>query len=426
MRKRVVVTGMGTVNPVGNGVEAFWSGIKQGKSGIGPITRFDASQHTTQIAAEIKNFKPSDYMDSKDARKMETFSHYAVASALEAWKDSGLGRNPSDSGTLGAYEGGLVDPERLGVILGVGMGGFETVESSFTILKEKGPSRVPPLTVPKIISNIGPGNIAIMLNAQGPSYSLATACASGTDAIGNGYRLIVDDICDAVVTGGVEAIITPLGIAGFNVIHALSTKYNDEPQKASRPFDKDRDGFVMGEGAAILILEELNHALERGAKIYGEVVGVGASSDASHITAPHPEGRGAIQAIKFALRMAGLQATDIDYINAHGTGTQINDVVETKVIHSVFGDAAKDVKISSTKSMTGHCIGAAGGIEAVVCVKALQDQFYPATINLDTPDEECDLNYIPHTGFSAPMKYAMSNSLGFGGHNGILIFKKYE
>lgn len=428
MRKRVVVTGMGTVNPVGNGMEAFWNGIKAGKSGIGPITRFDASGHTTRIAAEIKNFKPSDFMDSRDARKMETFCHYAVASALEAWRNSGLGDDPSGSGSIGARPGGPIDPERLGVILGVGMGGFETLEEAFFILKEKGPTRVPPMTVPKIISNIGPGNIAILLNAQGPSYSMATACASGTDAIGNSCRMIADDICDVVVTGGVEAIITPLGIAGFNVIHALSTQFNDEPTRASRPFDKDRDGFVMGEGAAVLVLEELNHALERGATIYGEVVGVGASTDANHLTAPHPEGRGAIQAIRMALRMAGIAPEQIDYINAHGTSTQINDAVETKIVKAVFGDHAHRLKMSSTKSMTGHCIGAAGGIEAIVCVKAIQDQFFPPTINLDNPDLEagCDLDYVAHQGMNGPIRYAMSNSLGFGGHNGILIFKQYE
>lgn len=412
-RKRVVITGMGTVNPVGNTLSEYWDGIKNGKSGIGPITRFDPKDHTTKIAAEIKNFKASERMDPKDARKMETFSHYAVASAIEAWENTRLGKTG-------------VDPERLGVILGVGMGGFETLEDAFTTLINRGPQRIPPLTVPKIISNIGPGNIAILLNAQGPSYSLATACASGTDAIGNSYRMIVDDICDVVITGGVEAIITPLGIAGFNALHALSTKYNNDPQRASRPFDRDRDGFVMGEGAAILVLEELEHALARGAHIHAEVVSVGASTDANHLTAPHPEGRGAIQAVKMALRMAGLQPTDIDYINAHGTSTEINDAVETKVIKSVFAEHAYKLKVSSTKSMTGHCIGAAGAMEAIVCAKALEDQFYPPTINLDNPDPECDLDYIPHKGIKAPMKYAMSNSLGFGGHNGILIFKRYD
>lgn len=424
MRKRVVITGMGTVNPVGNNLQDFWQGIKEGRSGVGPITRFDTKDHTTKIAAEIKNFKASDYMEAREARKMETFCHYAVASALEAWKNSGLGGGP-DSGVLGAQVGGKVDPERLGVILGVGMGGFETLEEAFSIMKEKGPNRVPPLTVPKIISNIGPGNIAIQLNAQGPSYSLATACASGTDAIGNSYRMIQDDICDVVVTGGVEAIITPLGIAGFNVIHALSSKFNDEPQRASRPFDRDRDGFVMGEGAAILVLEELNHALERGAHIYGEVIGSGASTDANHLTAPHPEGRGAIQAVKMALKVAGIGIEDVDYINAHGTSTQINDSVETKVIKSVFGEHAYKLKISSTKSMTGHCIGAAGAIEAIVCVMALRDQFYPPTINLDNPDPECDLDFIPHKGYHGEMNIALSNSLGFGGHNGILAFRRY-
>jgi len=412
MRKRVVITGIGTVNPLGNSIDEFWSGIKAGKSGVGPITRFDSKDHLTKIAAEVKNFDITKYIDVKEARKMDSFSHYAVASAMQAWADSG-------------FSTGQYDPERLGVVLGVGMGGFETLEVAFRQLIEKGPTRVHPMTVPKLISNIGPGNIAIMLNAQGPCYSLATACASGTDAVGNSYRMILDDICDVMVAGGVEAVITPLGMAGFNVIHALSTKYNDAPEKASRPFDKERDGFIMGEGAGILVLEELEHAKARGAKIYAEIIGVGASNDANHLTAPHPEGRGAIQAMRFALKMAGIAPTDVDYINAHGTSTQMNDATETIAIKTVFGDYAPKVKISSTKSMTGHLIGAAGAVEAIVCALAIRDQFFPPTINQEFPDEECDLDYIPNTGYHGKIDYAMSNSLGFGGHNGILLFKKY-
>lgn len=412
MRKRVVITGMGTVNPIGNNLQDFWDGIKAGKSGIGPITRFDAKDHATRIAAEVKDFRASEYMDPKEARKLEPFTQFAVASAIEAHRDSGL--NSTN-----------IDPERIGVVIGITIGGFLTLENAFSTLLEKGPTRIPPLTVPKIISNIGPGNIAIILNAQGPSYSMATACASGTDAIGNSFRLIQDDVCDAMITGGAEAIITSLGVAGFNALHALSTKYNDEPQKASRPFDKDRDGFVMGEGGAVLILESLDHALARGAHIYAEIIGSASTTDAFHITAPHPDGRGAIQAIKLALRLAGLKPTDIDYINAHGTSTEINDSVETKVIKSVFAEHAYKLKVSSTKSMTGHCIGAVGAMEAIICAKALQEQFYPATLNLDNPDPECDLDYVPHQGIHAPMNIAMSNSLGFGGHNGILIFKRY-
>lgn len=412
MQKRVVITGMGTVNPIGNNINDFWEGIKAGKSGIGPITRFDAKDHNTRIAAEVKNFKASDYMDAKEARKLEPFCQFAVASAIEAHRDSGL--NPNN-----------IDPERIGVIIGITIGGFLTLENAFSTLLEKGPDRIPPLTVPKIISNIGPGNIAIILNAQGPSYSMATACASGTDAIGHSFRLIQNDICDAMITGGAEAIITSLGVAGFNALHALSTHYNDDPTKASRPFDKERDGFVMGEGSAVLILESLDHARARGAHIYAEIIGYGATTDAFHITAPHPDGRGAIQAIKSALQVAKIAPTDVDYINAHGTSTDINDSVETKVIKAVFEEHAYKLKVSSTKSMTGHCIGAVGAMEAVICAKALQDQFYPATINLDNPDPECDLDYVPHHGIQAPMNIAISNSLGFGGHNGILVFKRY-
>jgi 3-oxoacyl-[acyl-carrier-protein] synthase II len=413
MAKRVVITGMGTVNALGNNLNDFWAGIKAGRSGVDRISQFDPKDHSTKIAAEVKDFNPSEYMDPKDARKMERFSHFAVASAIEAYKDAGLNIEN-------------VDRERLGVILGVGMGGFGTLEESFQILHDKGPQRLPPLCVPKIISNIGPGNIAIILKAEGPSYSMATACASGTDAIGHAFRMIRDDVCDAVITGGVEAIVTPLGIAAFNALHALSTKYNDMPQKASRPFDRNRDGFVMGEGAGVLILEDLEHAQARGAKIYAEVIGSGSSTDAYHMTAPHPEGRGAIQAVKAALRVAGLQPGQVDYINAHGTSTEINDSVETKVIKSVFGDHARKLKVSSTKSMTGHCIGAAGAIEAIICAMALKDQFYPATINLENPDPECDLDYVPNQGINAPMEVAMSNSLGFGGHNGILVLRRWK
>jgi 3-oxoacyl-[acyl-carrier-protein] synthase II len=412
MRKRVVISGLGTVNALGNDLNSFWQGIKAGKSGIGPITQFDASRHTTQIAAEVKNFVAGNHMDAREARKMEPFCQYAVASAIEAYNDANLNTD-------------AIAAERLGVILGVGMGGFQTLEVAFHTMAARGPQRVHPMTVPKSMSNIGPGNISIMLGAQGLSYSVATACASGTDAIGQAFRLIQDDVCDAIITGGVEAIITPLGIAAFNALHALSTGFNDRPTQASRPFSKDRDGFVMGEGAGILILESLDHAKARGAKIYAEIAGYGASTDSYHMTAPHPDGRGAIQAINMALKMAGLQPTDIDYINAHGTATEINDTVETKVIKSVFGEHAYKLKVSSTKSMTGHCIGAAGAIEAVACAKVLQDQFFPATINLDNPDPECDLDYVPHQGYHGTINTVMSNSLGFGGHNGILIFKRY-
>lgn len=413
MAKRVVITGMGTVNPLAHNVVDFWTGIRIGKSGIGPITKFDASEHATKIAAEIRDFDVNEFIDSKEAKKMDAFSQYAVVSANEAWAQSGL-------------KDGDVDPQRVGCILGVGIGGFRTLEQSFHDISTKGPRRVHPMTIPKLISNIGAGNIAIYLNAQGPAYSLATACASGTDAIGHSMRNIQDGITDVVITGGVEATITPLGIAAFNAIHALSTAFNDEPERASRPFDKQRDGFVMGEGAGILILEELEHALSRGAHIIAEVLANGASTDASHLTAPHPEGRGAIQAMHHALDYAGIGPEDIDYINAHGTSTPINDPTETLAIKNVFGDHAYNLAVSSTKSMTGHCIGAAGALEAIICAKALNDQFVPPTINYEEPDPDCDLDYVPNVGRAATLNYVMSNSLGFGGHNSILIMKKYQ
>jgi 3-oxoacyl-[acyl-carrier-protein] synthase II len=412
MSRRVVITGMGTVNPLGHNTSDFWQAIRLGKSGVGPITKFDTSLYTTKIAAEIKNFDVRDYMDRKEAQKMEAFSHYAVVSALEAWKQSEM-------------KEGDYDPFRVGVVLGVGMGGFETLEKAFETLNTRGPSRVAPMTIPKLISNIGPGNIAITLNAQGPSYSLATACASGTDAIGQSVMMIKSGMTDVMVSGGVEAVIVGLGIASFNAIHALSTKYNDTPEKASRPFDKDRDGFVMGEGAGVLVLEELDHALRRGAPILAEVLAEGATTDAFHLTAPHPDARGAIKAMELALRAAQVKPEHIDYINAHGTSTPVNDPVETKAIKAVFGDHAKKLKVSSTKSMTGHCIGAAGAIEAIICVKAMEDQYFPPTINLDNPDPDCDLDYVPNKGYEGKIDYVMSNSLGFGGHNGVLLMKRY-
>ena len=411
--RRVVITGLGTINPMGNNIAEFWSAIKAGRSGVGPITRFDAAEYQTKIAAEVKNFNPGDYMDRRDARKMDLFSQYAVAASLEAMRDAGL-------------EAGLDDPARLGVMLGVGIGGFQTIEESYYTLYQKGPDRVAPMTIPKLIANIGPANVAIAINAQGPVYSMATACASGTDAIGNALRWIREGGGDVVVAGGVEACVTRLGVSGFNVIQALSTQYNHKPELASRPFDKDRDGFVIGEGAGVLVCEELEHARARGARIYAEVGGSGISCDANHLTAPHPEGRGVIAAIKMALADAGLQPQQIDYINAHGTSTPVNDPVETRAIKSVFAEHAYRLKASSTKSMHGHLIGAAGGVEAIVCTLAIRDQFFPATINLDHPDPECDLDYVPNHGVEGSIKAAMSNSLGFGGHNGVLIVRAFE
>ncbi|MFP4430645.1 MAG: beta-ketoacyl-ACP synthase II [Spirochaetaceae bacterium] len=414
MAHRVVITGLGTVNPLGNSTEAFWEGIKAGRSGLGPITKFDTTEYATKIAGEVKDFNPSDFMDKKEARKMEPFSHFAVAATLEAMRDSGLetGKN--------------IDPRRIGVILGVGIGGFQTIEDSYIALLEKGPSRVPPMTIPKLIANIGPANAAIAIQAYGPVYSMATACSSAADAIGNSFRWIRDGMGDAMVAGGVEACITKLGVSGFNVIQALSTRFNDEPEKASRPFDKDRDGFIIAEGSGVLILESLDHAKARGAHIYAELVGSGISCDANHLTAPHPEGRGAIEAIKMALDDAGIKPEDVDYINAHGTSTPLNDPLETMVIKEVFGEHAYKLKVSSTKSMHGHMIGAAGGVEAIVCTLAIRDQFFPPTINLDEPDPACDLDYVPNKGVSGRIRYAVSNSLGFGGHNGIVVIKEFE
>lgn len=411
--EQVVVTGIGTVNPLGNSVSQFWESIRNGQSGAGPITRFDTTGYATTYAAEVKDFDPRERIDKRDARKMDRFSHYAVYASLEALEDAGLNR-----------ENGSYDPERTGVILGVGIGGFETMEESIRALAEKGPSRVPPMTIPKLIANIGPAHVAIQIDARGPVYALATACASGTDSILNAVRAIRAGECDVVVSGGVEAPITPLGISGFNVIQALSTKYADDPAKSSRPFDKDRDGFLMGEGAGVLILESRSHAEKRGARIYAEVSGSGMTCDANHLTAPHPDGRGAIEAMSKAIKAAGIDPTEIDYINAHGTSTQINDPTETKAIKAVFGEHARKLRVSSTKSMTGHCIGAAGGIEAIAIVLALRDQYYPATINLENQDPDCDLDFVPNKGVSGEINVAMSNTFGFGGHNGVVVMRR--
>lgn len=406
---------MGAITPVGNSVSALWESIQAGRSGAGPITRFDASDYATQYAAEVKDFNAGDWMDKRDARKMDRFSLYSTAAAKEALMDAGL---------LNADNSIASDSSRTGVILGVGIGGFETFEESLRALILKGPSRVPPMTIPKLISNIAPGNIGIMFGIHGPAFSIATACASGTDALTNAKRWIESGIVDVVVAGGVEASVTTLGIAGFNVIQALSTKYKDDPTKASRPFDKDRDGFLMGEGAGIMVLESAEHAARRNAKVYAVLAGTGMTCDANHLTAPHPEGIGAIAAMKLALAEAGLAPEDVDYINAHGTSTPINDPTETKAIKGAFGEHAYKLKVSSTKSMTGHCIGAAGAIEAIISVKAIEHQYIPPTINLDEPGEGCDLDYVPNKGLSAPVRAVMSNSLGFGGHNGIVLFTK--
>ncbi|MFP4363565.1 MAG: beta-ketoacyl-ACP synthase II [Spirochaetia bacterium] len=412
MSKRVVVTGLGAITSIGKNVDEFWNGIQNCKSGIGPITYFDPEEFPAKVAAQVKDFKASDYFDRKEARKMARFSQYAVAASVEAVNDAGLTE-------------GSVDPDRYGVILGNGIGGFEVLEESYQKLFDRGPGRIVPMLIPKLISNIAPGNVAIHFGAKGPCYAVVTACASATDALGAAARWIREGKSDVIISGGAEGAITQMGIGGFCVIQALSTKYNDTPEKSSRPFDKDRDGFVMGEGAGILVLEELEHAKKRGAKIYCELAGYGMTCDANHLTAPHPEGIGAAKAMKMAVEDAGLKMEDIDYINAHGTSTPINDPTETKAIKKAFGDHAYKLKVSSTKSMTGHCIGAAGGIEALASVLAIRDQYFPATINLDEPDPECDLDYVPNKGQEGRIRAAMSNSLGFGGHNGIVVFKEF-
>lgn len=410
--KRVVITGMGTINPLGNDVDTFWENIKAGKIGIGPITRYDSEITPTKIAAEVKDFTPSDHMDRKTARKMARFTQFAVAAAGQALKDANLTEDN-------------FDPDRAGVILGIGIGGLDVTQDNVELLKEKGVAGIAPMAIPKLISNEGPGCVAIEYGLKGPCFALATACASGTDAIGYSLTSIRGGLADIVVTGGTESAITSFAVGAFNKLHALSTN-NDNPQAASRPFDKDRDGFVMGEGAGILVLEELEHAKKRGATIYAEVAGYGMTCDAGHLTAPDPEGRGAAKSMTIALKDAGLKPEDIDYINAHGTSTPINDPCETMAINLAFGDHAKNLKVSSTKAMTGHMLGATGGVEAIVCVKAILDSFVPGTMNLDEVDPQCNLDYVPNKGIEMEVNATLSDNLGFGGHNGSIIFKKYS
>ena len=411
MARRVVVTGMGTVNPLGNNVKDFWAAVKAGENGIGALSRFDTAQYPARIAGEVKNFAADKILGAKDARRMDRFTQYAMVAAIEAMADAGLAV-------------GSMDPERVGVILGNGIGGIETLEAAFGKIRDKGPQFIHPLTVPMMISNEAPGNIAIRFQAQGPCFCVVTACASSNDALGDAYRLIREGTVDVMIAGGTEAPITPLGLAGFCQLQAVSTR-NDAPEKASRPFDKNRDGFVIAEGAGIVVLEDLEHAKKRGARIFAEMAGYGASCDANHLTAPHPEGRGAAQAMRSAVASADMIISDIDYINAHGTSTPINDPVETKAIKAVFGEHAKKLKVSSTKSMTGHLLGAAGGIEAIVTILAIVEQFFPPTRNLEEPDPQCDLDYVPGKGHAGRIRAAISNGLGFGGHNSVVLFKEY-
>ena len=405
------MTGLGAVTPIGNTVDEFWAGIKEGKVGIGPITKFDASEFKVQIAAEVKGFVAKERMDFKAAKRMEPFSQYAVAAAREAFDDAGLDMEKED-------------PYRVGVIVGSGIGSLQCVETNYEKILTKGPNKVNPLMVPLMISNMAAGNISIQLGLKGKCTNVVTACASGTHCIGDALRAIQYGDADVMVAGGTEAAICPTGIAGFTSLTALST--TNDPEHASRPFDKDRDGFVLGEGAGIVILEELEHAKARGAKIYAELVGYGATGDAYHITSPAEDGEGAGMAMKLAMQEAGVEPEQIDYINAHGTSTHHNDLFETKAIKVALGDAAKDVAINSTKSMIGHLLGAAGGVEFVVCVKSIQDGFIHATVGLKTPGEGCDLDYTMGDGVSMNVDVAISNSLGFGGHNASLIVKKFS
>ncbi|CAM3242463.1 beta-ketoacyl-ACP synthase II [Vagococcus fessus] len=409
--RRVVVTGLGAITPLGNTVSEFWDNVRQGKSGIAPITRFDASETGITVAAEVKDFEPIQYMEKKATKRMDLFSIYGVSAALQAMEDSNL--------TLES-----IDPERLGVIASSGIGGMTTIQEQVIKMSTKGPQRVAPLFVPMAIGNMVAGNISYYIGAKGISTSIVTACASGTNAIGEAYRTIKHGYADAIVAGGAEATICEIGISGFGALTAL-TKETD-PTRASIPFDKDRSGFVMGEGSGMLVLEELEHAQKRNAKIYGEVVGYGATSDAYHMTSPNPDGSGAGRAMMQAMEEASITASDLGYINAHGTSTPNNDSAETTAIKYALGEEASNVAISSTKSMIGHLLGAAGAVEGIVCLKALTDQFVPPTLGLKNNDPLCDLDYVPNEGRETNLTYAMSNSLGFGGHNAVCLFKKWE
>ncbi|SHF35350.1 beta-ketoacyl-ACP synthase II [Caloramator proteoclasticus] len=407
---RVVVTGLGAVTPLGNNVKDFWNGLKEGKNAIDFIKSFDNQSFKAKLAAEV-DINIEDYLDKKEARRMDRFTQFALIAANEAVLDSGIN----------VYN---VDKYRFGVVLGSGVGGIKTLENEHTTLLEKGPGRVSPYFIPMMISNLAAGNIAIKFGAKGIANTVVTACASGTNAIGEAFRLIKSGILDVAITGGTEAAITPLALAGFSSLKALS--FSEDKNRASIPFDKEREGFVMGEGSGILILESLEHALERGAKIYAEVVGYGATCDAYHITAPVESGEGAACAMEMAIKEAGIDITCVDYINAHGTSTPYNDKIETTAIKKVFKDHAYKLAVNSTKSMIGHLLGAAGAVEAIVCVKSVQEDFVHPTINLNVKDEECDLDYVPHTGRSMRVNYALSNSLGFGGHNASILLKKWE
>jgi 3-oxoacyl-[acyl-carrier-protein] synthase II len=411
VKKRVVVTGLGAITPIGNTLEDYWQGLLKGVNGIGAITRFDASNQACRFGGEVKGFDPLQYLDRKEAKRMDRFSQFAVCASQQALADAKLIIND-------------LNADEIGVLIGTGIGGLKVLEDQQTIFLDKGPSRCSPFMIPMMIANMASGLTAINLGAKGPNNCTVTACAAGSNAIGDAFRLIQDGYAKAMICGGTEAAITPLGFAGFASAKALSFR-NDDPTHASRPFDKDRDGFVMGEGSGILLLEELDSALARGARIYAEIVGYAMTCDAYHITAPVPDGRGATRAIALALKDAGLSPESVSYINAHGTSTPANDVTETRAIKKALGSHAYDLVVSSTKSMTGHLLGGSGGIEAVATVMAIAEDKVPPTINLENPDPECDLDYVPQVSRALPVNVALSNSFGFGGHNVTLAFKKY-
>ncbi|WP_394583284.1 beta-ketoacyl-ACP synthase II [Cytobacillus firmus] len=410
-KRRVVVTGIGAVTPLGNNTETTWKNIKSGVSGVGPLTRLNADEYPAKVAAEVKDFNPEDFFDKKDARKMDRFTHYAVASSMMAVRDANLQITDENA-------------HRIGVWIGSGIGGMETFENQYEIFMKRGYRRVSPFFVPMMIPDMATGQVSIYLGAKGFNSCTVTACATGTNSIGDAFKVIQRGDADAMISGGAEAPITKMSVAGFCANTALST--NPDPKTASRPFDQNRDGFVIGEGAGIVVLEELEHALARGAKIYAEIVGYGATGDAYHITAPAPGGEGGARAMKMAIEDGGLKPDDIDYINAHGTSTDYNDKFETLAIKEVFGEHAYNLAVSSTKSMTGHLLGAAGGIEAIFTVLAMKEGILPPTINLENPDPECDLDYVPNKAREKEITAAMSNSLGFGGHNATIVFKRYE
>ena len=412
MKRRVVVTGLGALTPLGNSLSETWEAAIAGQSGIGPITKFDSSAYKTRIAGEIKNFDPLQYVNKQEVRRYDDFILYALAAAEMALADASL--------TIGSEFS-----ERAGVIIGSAIGGLATLEEELKTLFNAGPRKISPFAVPAILANLASGQVSIRFGAKGPINCAVTACAAGTSAIGDAYKTIVYGDADVMVTGGTEAAVTPMAVAGFGSMRALSTR-NDEPQKASRPFDKDRDGFIIGEGCGIIILEELSFALNRGARIYAELSGYGCTSDAFHMAAPPPGHEGAVRSMRMAIKDAGLNPEDVDYINAHGTSTPLNDLYETQAIKSLFGEHAKKLVVSSTKSMTGHMLGGTGGVEAIFTVKALQEGIIPPTINLDSPGEECDLDYVPKVARHQTINTALSNTFGFGGVNAVLLFKKYK